>query len=120
MIDVTLTIDGVSLSDRLSTYSYSKETNYRAVITTLDNVEHPYPGGQKPIIAFSLLPGTDEQDSELYDVLSKMICEVTYTEAGVDVTRRMRLVTSLDSTFLLKSVDGKRRYRNGIIRMRGL
>lgn len=119
-MDITLTIDGVDLSERVSSYSVTREVTYSNVITTLDHVEHPYPGAIRPIINFSLLPATDEQDAELYDLLEKLIYSVTYTEKGVDVTRKMRLVSSLESVFLLKSVDGKRRYKNGAIQLRGL
>ena len=119
-MDITLTIDGLALSHRLSTYSVTQEVTYRKIITTLDETEHPYPGKIRPIINFSLIPGTDEEDAALYDTLENLIFNVTYTEKGEDVTRQMRLVSNLESVFLLKSVDGKRRYRQGTIRLRGL
>lgn len=119
-MDITLTIDGLALSSRLSTYSVTQEVTYRKIITTLDETEHPYPGKVRPIINFSLIPGTDEEDAELYNTLENLIFNVTYTEKGVDVTRKMRLVSNLESLFLLKSVDGKRRYRQGNIQLRGL
>lgn len=119
-MDITLTIDGIALSSRLSTYSVTQEVTYRKIITTLDETEHPYPGKIRPIINFSLIPGTDEEDTTLYEVLENLIFNVTYTEKGEDVTRQMRLVSNLESVFLLKSVDGKRRYRQGTIQLRGL
>lgn len=119
-MDITLTIDGLDLSERVSTYSVTREVTYNKVVTTLDNVEHPYPGVIRPVVNFSLLPGTDNQDAELYDVLENLMYSVTYTEKGADVTRKMRLVSDLESAFLLKSVDGKRRYKNGTIQLRGL
>lgn len=119
-MDITLTIDGLDLSGRVSSYSVTRDVSYNKVITTLDNVEHPYPGAVRPIINFSLLPGTDEQDAELYELLEKLIYSVTYTEKGVDVTRKMRLTSSLESVFLLRSVDGNRRYKNGAIQLRGV
>lgn len=119
-MDITLTIDGLALSSRLSTYSVTKEVTYRKIITTLDETEHPYPGKVRPIVNFSLIPGTDEEDAVLYEVLEKLVFNVTYTEKGEDATRPMRLVSNLESVFLLKSVDGKRRYRQGTIQLRGL
>lgn len=119
-MDITLTINGVDLSTRLSSYSVTREVSYRKVIKTLDDVEHAYPGEVRPEVRFSLFPGTDEEDSELYEMLENMILTVTFTQKGVDVTRRMRLISNLESTFLLKSVDGKRRYRGGIITLRGM
>lgn len=119
-MDITLTIDGLALSSRLSTYSVTKEVTYRKIITTLDETEHPYPGKVRPIVNFSLIPGTEEEDEALYEVLEKLVFNVTYTEKGKDVTSQMRLVSNLESVFLLKSVDGKRRYRQGTIQLRGL
>lgn len=119
-MDITLTIDGLALSSRLSTYSVTQEVTYRKIITTLDETEHPYPGKVRPIINFSLIPGTDEEDAALYEVLEKLVFNVTYTEKGEDVTSQMRLVSNLESVFLLKSVDDKRRYRQGTIQLRGL
>ena len=119
-MDITLTIDGLALSSRLSTYSVTQGVTYRKIITTLDETEHPYPGKIRPIINFSLIPGTDEDDAILYETLEKLIFNVVYTEKGEDVTRKMRLVSNLESVFLLKSVDGKRRYKQGTIQLRGL
>lgn len=119
-MDITLTIDGLDLKSRVSTYSVTQEVTYRKVITTLDETEHPYPGAIRPIVNFSLMPGTDEEDSELYTTLKRLIYSVTYMENGAELTKRMRLVSNLESLFLLKSVDGKRRYKNGVIQLRGL
>ena len=119
-MDITLIIGGLALSSRLSTYSVTQEVTYRKIITTLDETEHPYPGKIRPIINFSLIPGTGEDDEILYNTLKNLIFNVIYTENGADVVRKMRLVSSLESVFLLTSVDGKRRYKNGAIQLRGL
>lgn len=118
-MDITLQLNGKSLSDRVLTYSVMREVTYQNVITTLDGTEHPYSGALRPILSFTLLPGTDDEDAALYEVLRNLILDVTYTEDGVDVTRRMRVVSNLESVFLLKSVDGKRRYKSGTIQLRG-
>lgn len=119
-MDVTLTIGSLDLKKRLLTYDVTREVTYRKVITTLDETEHPYPGKVRPAVSFTLMPGTDEEDAALYNTLENLIFNVTYTEKGVDVTRRMRLVSNLQSVFLLVSVDGKRRYKNGAIQLRGI
>lgn len=119
-MDITLIINGLALSSRLSTYSVTQEVTYRKIITTLDETEHPYPRKIRPIINFSLIPGTDEDDEILYNTLKNLIFNVIYTENGADVIRKMRLVSNLESVFLLTSVDGKRRYKNGAIQLRGL
>lgn len=120
MLDITLTIDDLDLKSRLLTYSATREVTYRKVITTLNDTEHPYKGALRPIVQFSLMPGTDEEDAELYNTLEKLIFNVTYTYKGQDKIEKMRLVSNLESVFLLKSVDGKRRYKNGVIELRAL
>lgn len=119
-MDVILTIDGLSLNDRLSTYSLIHEVSYKRVIETLDGVEHPYKGKIRPTINFTLLPSTENEDQELYDVISKMIFNVTYMDKGNEKTRKMRVTSNLEEAFLLMSVDGKRRYKGGNIQLRGL
>ena len=60
-MDVTLIVNGLDLSSKLSTYSVTEEVTYRKVITTLDDVEHPYPGAKRTTIIFSLFPLTDDE-----------------------------------------------------------
>lgn len=119
-MDITLTIDALNLKSRVLTYTVTREVAYRKVITTLDEREHPYPCKVRPVVSFTLMPGTDAEDAELYNTLENLVFDVTYTEKGADVTRKMRLVSNLESVFLLTSVDGKRRYKNGAIQLRGL
>ena len=121
-MDVTLIVNGMDLSTKLSTYSVTETVTYRNVITTLDDVEHPYPGAKRTIITFSVFPMTDEESAALYNTLSALMFDATYTNQykGVDETKRVRLMTNLESAFALKSVDGKRRYKGGEIQLRGL
>ena len=122
MMDVTLIVNGLDLSSKLSTYSVTEEVTYRKVITTLDDVEHPYPGAKRTTITFSLFPMTDEESTELYNKLGALVFDATYTNQykSVDETNRVRLITNLESSFALKSVDGKRRYKGGEIQLRRL
>ena len=121
-MDVTLIVNGLDLSSKLSTYSVTEEVTYRKVITTLDDVEHPYPGATRTTITFSLFPLTDDESAELYGALSALMFDATYTNQhkGVGETKRVRLMTNLESAFALKSVDGKRRYKGGEIQIRRL
>ena len=65
---------------------------------------------------------TDDESAALYSALSALMFDATYTNQykGVDETKRVRLMTSLESAFALKSVDGKRRYKGGEIQLRRL
>lgn len=119
-MDQTMIIDGLDLKDRLLTYSVTQEISYGRVVTTLDKTEHTSIGKVRPEVEFTLTPGTDEENATLFRTLKKMMFDVTYTEDGVDVTKKMRLVSNLESVFLLTSIDGKRRYKIGAIRLRGL
>ena len=122
MMDVTLIVNGLDLSSKLSTYSVTEEVTYRKVITTLDDVEHPYPGAKRTTITFSLFPMTDEESTELYNKLGALVFDATYTNQykSVDETNRVRLITNLESSFALKSIDGKRRYKGGEIQLKRL
>lgn len=121
-MDISLTINGLDLSKKLSTYRVTEEITYRKVITTLDDVEHPYPGAKRLIVTFALLPTTESENSKIYDALYPLIVPVVFTNSytGKDETRRMRVTSDLDSLFLLLSVDGKRRYRGGTIQLRAI
>ena len=121
-MDVMLIVNGLDLRSKLSTYSVTEEVTYRKVITTLDDVEHPYPGAKRTTITFSLFPLTDDESAALYSALSALVFDATYTNQykGLDETKRVRLITNLESAFALKSVDGKRRYKCGKIQLRRL
>ena len=122
MIGVTLKVGALDLSGRLSTYSLEREITYRKVVVTMDDKEHPYPGAQKDVVTFSLLPMTDAESAEVYNALAPLIFNATYTSTydGRDVTKQVRITSNLESEFLLLSVDGKRRYRGGEIQLREL
>lgn len=122
MVDVTLTANGLPLRDKLSTYGVTKTVSYQNVITTLDGVEHPYPGVIKTIITFSLLPMTDEESKAVYDAIKGLVFSTTYTDPYTNTTEtmRVRLTTDLSSAFALVSIDGKRRYKGDIIQLKEL
>uniref|UniRef100_A0AAU8B704 Uncharacterized protein n=1 Tax=Dulem virus 33 TaxID=3145751 RepID=A0AAU8B704_9CAUD len=121
-MNITLKLNDLDLSEKLSTYDVTYEITYRQVITTLDDMEHAYPGAKRPIVTFSLFPLTDDESAELYNTLKDLIIVTTYTNQhlGTDEVRQLRLVSNIESTFALLSVDGKRRYKGGSIQLRGL
>lgn len=122
MIDVTLIVNGLDLHESLSTYKASIEISYHDVITTLDEVEHAYPGKNRDIVDFSLLPLTDRTASQLYDALSDLIIPVTFTSPHYisEVSKTMRVVSDLEATFGLRSGDGNRYYKGGTISLRAV
>lgn len=121
-MELTLTVNGLDLHKVLSTYSVAQEVSYPEVITTLDNVEHPYFGKRRTIITFSLLPMTDAESSNLYDALADLIFNTTYQNPHTNAveTKRVRLMSDLEASFALLSIDGKRRYKGGTIQLREL
>lgn len=120
MIGITLIVNGLDIGNKLSTYSVDKEIQYKKIITTLDNSEHPVSGSERNIVRFSMVPMTEEEAFALHDALSDLVFDCTFTENGSNKTEFMRLASDLHSAFLLTSVDGKRRYRCGQIVLRGV
>ena len=119
MIDVTFTIGALDLSGLLSTYNVQHETEYSAVITTMNGTEHGF-ATLRPIVTFSLIPLREDQCAELYEELSKSDLEVQYTNPLLNQTATgvMRLTTSTDAIFGLSSVDGHRYYKGSQITLR--
>lgn len=119
-MDVTFKIGTLDLHSILSTYNVRYETTYQKIITTLDNVEHPFPAPFRPIVTFSLFPLTDSQNKSVYNALAGHIEPVTFTDtyAGQDRTLTMRVISDLEAAFGLKSIDGNRYYKGGEIELR--
>ncbi|MDE6903324.1 MAG: hypothetical protein K2P22_11370 [Lachnospiraceae bacterium] len=121
-MDLSLIVNGLDLHEKLSTYAFKNEVAYPEVITTLDQVEHPYPSVKRAVISFSLFPMTDMESSILYDALSDLIFDATFQNphANAVETKRVRLVSDLESVFALLSIDGNRRYNGGVLQLREL
>lgn len=119
-MDVTFKIGTLDLHSILSTYNVRYETTYQKIITTLDNVEHPFPSPFRPIVTFSLFPLTDLQSNGVYEALSSNLAQVAFTDphAGQDRTLTMRVTSDLEAAFGLKSIDGNRYYKGGKIELR--
>ena len=121
MIDVTLTINDLALGSRLTSYSADMEITYERVVETLDGHEHEGKQKRRRIINFSVIPGTEAEQTALYNVLKNKTVTVTYTnpdETGSTSTKTMRVVSNLNNAFLLRSMDGFRRYKGSVITLR--
>lgn len=119
---ITLIVNGLDLSMKLSTYRTVKKVTYTDVLSALDGTEYPFPGATKTEIVFTLLPMTDDESVALYSAMSSLVFDVTYTDqhTGTDRTGNVRVTSNIESAFLLRSVDGKRRYKGSEITLRVL
>lgn len=118
MIDVTLTFNGYDFSPLLSTYRCYHSMEVSESVVTIDGTEY-VASNARPVVEFSLIPLSDAQSEIVYQALSAITANATYTDpyrgesAGV-----MRVSSSLDATFGLRSIDGNRYYKGGVIVLR--
>ena len=119
MIDVTFKMNNMDFSGLLSTYKVTQEVEYRATMTAIDGTEYGW-ARCRPSVTFSLIPLTDEQTAELYAIIHSMdvICQYTNPYNGSTSTAQMRVMTSLESVFGLRSIDGNRYYKGAEITLR--
>lgn len=118
-MNVKLVANGVDFSGKLSTYDAYMEVTQK-VLNMLDDSERPFPAVMRPVVVFSLLPMTDEESTQTYNVLKDIIFSATFEISGQEMTAEMRVVGNLGDKFLLTSPDGKRRYKGREIMLRGL
>ena len=127
-LELTLSYDSqtLDLSDYISTYTPARvyTANVKTLIT-LDGTEHAFPTRQHYTLEVRLKPLTEQEVQSLAWFFTSMPAvgwlSVTYTDPGEalnPVTRDMRLVADWSSKFLLKSIDGERRYDGGVLRFR--
>ena len=121
-MEVTLKIGSLDVSGRLSQYKVTHEVSDQKGITTLDNVEHPFPLPDRAVVEFSLFPMTEAESGALYAALAPKVVTATFSDpcTGEASVKQMRLTTSLESAFALMIVDGKRRYKGGSIQLRAV
>lgn len=119
MIGVTFTLNGVSFSNKLSTYELKMLYEYPVVVTTMDGTEHVYQR-KRPSITFSLIPLTGAEIKSLYDCLKNTTVTVRYTDTytNSNTTAVMRVETELSHIFALDSVSGYRYYKGTEIVLR--
>ena len=121
MIGVTFTLNGVSFSNKLSTYNVRMLYEYPVVVTTMDGTEHVHQR-RRPSITFSLVPLTGAEIKSLYDCLKNNTVTVRYldTYTNNNITAVMRVETELSHIFALDSVTGFRYYKGTEITLRQL
>ena len=121
-MNVTLEINGRDFSSRLSTYRVEQEVTYPDMLTTMDGTEHYGKPYKRDVIYFSLFPFDDETANQDYLVLSDSSLSVNYTNPQADnaekLYKEMKLYSSLNVVFGLRSVNGKRYYKGGEIALR--
>lgn len=118
MIDVTFTFNDYDLHNLLSTWSVVHEVETADSLTAIDGTEY-FATRRRPTIRFSLIPLSDAQAQEVYDALSAIIAEATYTDPYLgERIAVMRVSSSLEAAFGLRSVDGNRYYKGGTVVMR--
>lgn len=119
-MDVTLRINGVDYSKKLSSFSVQPEITYRKVVKTLDETEHFTKGHIRNVLNFSFWPLTDDEATELFSDLASLNVTATYTDpnSGGDVTHSMRVIRGFEYAFGMRSVTGNRYYKGGSFRLR--
>lgn len=121
-MDVIFVPNGLDLSHRLSTFDVDKEITFGKTVTTMDNREHPGPVTTRTIISFSLWPLNEKENAELWSTLRKGIFIARFTNPATRRTDSLqfRVASNFKSAFALRSVDGQRYYKGGIIKLRAL
>lgn len=121
MIDITFELNGTDYSNLLSTYEVTHEVEISDSMTSLDGTEH-FAARKRPTLTVSFRPLTDAQTADIYSILSDITAEVTYTDPYLNDDRmlRMRVVSGLQSSFGLRSIDGNRYYKGGDIVLRSI
>lgn len=118
MIDVTFSFNDYDLHELLSTWSVVHEVETADSVTAIDGTEY-FAVRRRPTINFTLIPLSDAQAQEVYDVLSGIIADAEYTDPYLgERIASMRVSTNLEAAFGLRSVDGNRYYKGGIITLR--
>ena len=117
---ITLIINGVDFSGRVLTYAVRKEITYGKTYTSVSGREFVRRKRIRPIVSFTLMPHDDEQAEDDYAVFSAGTLTATFTDPDSEttLTKEVRLMTNLEHTFLLDSINGKRYYKGGTIQLR--
>lgn len=121
MTGLTLIINGLDLSHRISSYSVRKVRDTSEVLKSIGGTEYAFLGDAQTEVNVSFFPMTEVETEEFYAAVSTGKFQMTYTdtyEGGIVATRNFRMMSDLESVFLLLSVDGKRRYSGATIQAR--
>ena len=115
---MTLTVNGVDLSPRLSTFRILHEITYAKTITGLDGTEYGVGKMSRDVITFRLFPYSGTQAEADFSMLSAGTLTTSYLDGntvktGVDV----RLTTNLEDLYGL-TMEGVRYYKGQEITLR--
>lgn len=118
MIDVTLTFNNYNFSPLLSTYKCYHSSETTKSMIAIDGTEY-VASNERPVVEFSLVPLSDAKAQEVYQALSAIVANTSYTDPyRGDSTGVMRVSSNLNATFGLRSIDGNRYYKGGVIVLR--
>lgn len=121
MTGLTLIINGLDFSHRISSYSVRKVRDTSEVLRSIGGTEYAFFGDAQTEVNASFFPMTEIEAAEFYAAVSTGKFQMTYTdtyEGGIVATRNFRMMSDLEAVFLLLSVDGKRRYSGAQIQVR--
>lgn len=121
-MNITLTLNGVDFSPKLSTYSFRREIKYRTVQVTLDNKERHIGKSNRAVLEFSMFPLKGVDVKTYYNALNaNTIQGVCYDPTShATVTLSFVLDSDISEAFALHSVDGNDYYKGTPIRLRGV
>ena len=118
MIDVTFTFNNYDFSGKLSTYNVRHALEQRVSFVALNGTEH-YATQRRPIIQFSLAPLSDAEAAAVYTKLSAITANATYTDPYLgERTAQFYVASDLEQSFGLRSANGLRYYKGGVIELR--
>lgn len=121
MTGLTWIVNGLDLSDKISTYLVRKVPEAGEVLKSINGTEHAFFGETQTEITVSFFPMTEDEATAAYTALRDGKFTVSYTdpyEGGITATRKFRITGNLEAAFLLKSIDGKRRYSGAPLQVR--
>ena len=114
-------VNGLDLSEKISTYLVRKVPDSGEVLKSIGGTEYAFYGETQTEIEVSFFPMTEEEATAAYNAMQSGKFTVSYTdpyEGGIAATRSFRNIGNLEAAFLLLSVDGKRRYSGSPLQVR--
>jgi hypothetical protein len=121
MTGLTWIVNGLDLSEKISTYLVRKVPDAGEVLKSIGGTEYAFYGETQTEIEVSFFPMTEEEATAAYNAMQNGKFSVSYTdpyEGGITATRSFRNIGNLEAAFLLLSVDGKRRYSGTPVQVR--
>lgn len=121
MTGLTWIVNGLDLSEKISTYLVRKVPDAGEVLKSISGTEYAFFGETQTEIEISFFPMTEEEATAAYNAMKNGKFPVSYTDpydGGITSSKNFRIISNLDAAFLLKSFDGKRRYSGAPLQLR--